>query len=197
MIRIYIIRHGETDSNKRAACVGSTNVPLNDVGRQQACELCARLDNIRPDVIYVSPLSRAADTIKPFCTRHPGIPVITEPAIRERDFGEWEDMSFEEISVADPERYAKWQSDFIGYTVPGGESSCQVQQRVNKLIDSILSEGDGKIYFLVTHLGTARHLISRCLELATEQSWLFTLENASMAVIDIENGCGVLKYLNV
>lgn len=197
MIRIYIIRHGETESNTRAACIGSTNVPLNDVGRRQAEQLCAKLDDACPDVVYVSPLSRAADTIMPYSTRHPEIRVIVEPALRERSFGEWEDMSFQEIQAADPERYKEWQSDFVGYAVPGGESSVQVQRRVDLFVDRLLNQGDGKTYFLVTHLGTARHLLSRCLCLSVEQSWRFTLENASMAVIDIENGCGVLKYLNV
>ena len=197
MIRIYIIRHGETESNTRAACIGSTDVPLNEVGKGQAETLCAKLDELCPDVVYVSPLSRAAYPIMPYSTRHPDIPVITEPALRERSFGEWEDMSFEEIRAEDPERYKEWQSDFIGYAVPGGESSMQVQQRVNEFIDELLKRGDGKTYFLVTHLGTARHLLSRCLCLSAEQSWRFTLENASVAVIDIENGCGVLKYLNV
>ena len=197
MIRVYIIRHGKTESNTRAACVGSTDVQLNDVGRAQAISLCERMRDVFPDVIYVSPLLRAADTIKPYCELHPEIQVVTEQDLRERDFGEWEDKTFEEIREADPERYAKWQYDFIGYVVPGGESSEQVQQRINSFIDRLLNQGDGKVYFLVTHLGTARHLISRCLGLSTEQSWRFNIENASVTVIDIENGCGVLKYLNV
>lgn len=197
MIRIYVMRHGETESNTRAACVGRIDVPLNAAGRTQALDLCARLNDVIPDAVYVSPLSRAADTIKPYCAAHPKVPFITEFDLRERDFGEWEDMSFEEINAYDPERFAQWQDDFIGYTVPGGESSAQVQQRVNRFIDRLLEQGDGKTYFLVTHLGTARHIISRCLGLSTEQSWRFTVENASVAVIDIENGHGVLKYLNV
>lgn len=197
MIRIYVIRHGETESNTRFACVGSTDVPLNEVGIEQAQSLCRRIDGVCADIVYVSPLSRAFETIRYYCDNHVDIPVVTEPAIAERDFGDWEDMSFEEIQSSAPEMYRSWENDFIGYKVPGGESSVEVQERVNGFIDKLISQGDDKTYFVVTHLGTSRHIISRCLGLRIEESWRFTLNNASMAVIDIDGGTGVLKYLNV
>lgn len=199
MVRIYIIRHGETEPNTRFACLGRLDVPLNENGREQAAELTERIKSIDADKIYISPLSRAYETIKPYCALHPEIPVITENGITERDYGEWDNMSFTEIEAADPARYAQWQDNFTGYRVPGGESSEEVQERVNESIDRITSENEGKTVFLVTHLGTARQIISRLLRLSLEESWRFTMNNASCAVIDYDNnaGCGVLKYLNI
>ena len=57
----------------------------------------------------------------------------------------------------------------------------------------------GKTVFIITHLGTARHLISRALALDTEESWRFTVDNGKYAVIDYDEKTreGVLKYLNV
>lgn len=198
MTTLYIIRHGETEPNTRFACLGRLDVPLNENGKKQAHELCERI-NVKPDSIYVSPLSRAYETVKEYCEKNPDIPVVTEQGITERDYGEWDNMSFKEIEKADPERYFEWQKNFTGYTVPGGESSETVQKRVNSAMDKILSENDGKTVFVVTHLGTARHIISHCLNLTLEESWRFTMNNAAMAVIDYDNEkkCGVLKYLNV
>lgn len=199
MVRIYIIRHGETEPNTRFACVGRLDVPLNEKGRMQAAALTERIKEINADKIYISPLSRAYETIRPYCELYPDIPVVTENRIAERDFGEWENMSFAEIEAADPERYARWQADFTGYRLPGGESSEDVQKRVNEALDRITAENDEKTVFLVTHLGTARQIISRLLCLSIEESWRFTMNNASCAVIDYDNNaeCGVLKYLNI
>ncbi len=199
MVRIYIIRHGETEPNTRFACLGRLDAPLNANGREQAAALTQRIKDVLADKIYISPLSRAYETVKPYCRLHPEIPVITENGITERDFGEWDNMSFAEIETADPVRYAEWRKDFIGYKTPGGESSEDVQERVNKALDRITAVNNGKTVFLVTHLGTARHIISRLLCLSTEESWRFTLNNASCAVIDYDNNakCGVLKYLNI
>lgn len=199
MTRVVIIRHGETEPNTRMACLGRLDVPLNERGREQAAALARRLKDIAADRVYISPLSRAYETIAPYLELRPDIPVITEGGITERDYGEWDNMSFAEIEAADPERYARWQSDFTGYCVPGGESSRDVQRRVNDALLRIIGENEGGIVFLVTHLGTARHMISRLLGLALEESWRFTLDNARCAVIDYDTGarCGVLKYLNI
>lgn len=199
MVRIYIIRHGETEPNTRFACLGRLDVPLNDNGREQAKSLTQRLKAVKADRIYISPLSRAYETIEPYCRLNPEIPVITENGITERDFGKWDNMSFAEIEAADPVRYAQWQADFTGYKIPGGESSVEVQGRVNEAIDRITAENEDKTVFLVTHLGTARQIISHLLCLTLEESWRFTMNNASCAVIDFDNSthCGVLKYLNI
>lgn len=198
MTTLYIIRHGETEPNTRCACLGRLDVSLNENGKRQAHDLCERI-NIKPDIIYVSPLSRAYETVREFCEKNTEIPVIKEPGITERDYGKWDNMSFHDIEKADPEGYAQWQKNFTGYIVPDGESSVMVQKRVNDVMNKILSENAEKTIFIVTHLGTARHIISYCLNLSIEESWRFTMDNASMAVIwyDNEKSCGTLKYLNV
>lgn len=198
MTVFYIIRHGETEPNTRFACLGRSDVPLNEHGEEQAEAVCKRLCAVDADAVYVSPLKRALQTIEPYLTEK-GIKPVMEQGIIERDFGEWEDMTFEQIREADPVRYEKWQRDFVGYAVPGGESSAQIQQRVNDTIDRISAEHDGETVFLVTHLGAARHIISYCLGLTPEESWRFTLNNGSYAVIDYdrEKRNGLLRYLNI
>ncbi len=194
MTTVYIIRHGETDSNIRHTCVGHKDVELNENGKKQAEELCARLSNIKLDVIYSSPLSRAISTI----TSYGKAPVIMNYALIERDYGEWDDMTFEEIKASAPEAYKEWIDNWIDYTVPGGESSASVQSRVNDVMDKIIANHKGGSVAVVTHLGTARHIISHLLGLTAEQSWLFTFENARYAVIEIDDsGKGLLKGLNL
>lgn len=199
MVRVYIIRHGETEPNTRFACLGRLDVPLNSVGHEQAQCLASRLNGVIPDKIYTSPLLRAYETIAPYHDIHPEIPVISEQGIIERDFGIWDNMTFKEIEAAYPAEYDMWQKDFIGYTIPCGESSYMVQERINTALNSIMPENEDKTIFFVTHLGTARQLISRLLGLSISESWRFTMDNGAYAVIDYDNNTrtGVLKYLNI
>lgn len=194
MTTVYIIRHGETDSNIRHTCVGHTDVEMNENGKQQAQELCRRLDDVKLDAIYSSPLSRAISTITPYGKA----PVIMNYALIERDFGDWEDMTFEEIKAANPKEYENWLNNWIDYQIPNGESSAQVQSRVNDVMDKIIANHKGGSVAVVTHLGTARHIISHLLGLSVEQSWLFTFDNAKYAVVEIDDdGNGLLKGLNL
>ncbi len=199
MVRVYIIRHGETEPNTRFACLGRLDVPLNERGKRQASELCRRIDTVCADAVLISPLRRARETVSEYCSRHRDIPVITEPAFTERDYGEWDNMTFAEIEDMDPVRYAAWQADFTGYRIPGGESSAEVHSRVGDALNRLLPVYEGKTIFIVTHLGTARHIISNLLALSLKESWRFTFENARAAVIDFDNsaGYGVLKSLNI
>ena len=198
-VTFYVIRHGETEPNTRSACLGRSDVPLDSVGESQACALAAKLGEVYPDAVYSSPLSRAKDTIAKLVEGRPGTDITEDERLIERDFGEWEDMSMPQIEAEDRERFGQWMKDFVGYAVPGGESSAEVQKRVNSLIDELAPKHAGETVFLVTHLGTARHIISRCLGLTIEESWRFTMDNGSFAEIeyDVKTGCGVLKRLGV
>ena len=60
--RLYLIRHGETDANKTGVLMGSTDIPLNDTGRQQAELLRDRINALEVDSIFASPLTRAVET---------------------------------------------------------------------------------------------------------------------------------------
>lgn len=198
MVRIYVIRHGETEPNTRMACVGRTDVPLNEKGKAQALELKEKL-TVKADHIYVSPLQRAYTTIEPYIAMYPDIAVDTAQEITERDFGVWEDLNFKQIEEKDPVRFKQWQDNYIEYTIENGESLIDVQTRVDKFLDNMCPRHEGETVFIATHLCTARHIIAKLLGLDAEKSRCFTLFNASCAVIDYDNNAkyGVLKYINI
>lgn len=196
LTNIYIIRHGETDSNIRQSCIGHKDVPLNEAGHEQAKQLAERLKGIKLDAVYSSPLNRAVDTVNPAIMAL-GVPVTMSFALIERDFGAWDDMTFGEIEEKYPEEFRQWNENWAGYRVPEGESGEDVQNRVNAFVGKMLQAHKDQTVALVTHLGTARHLISALLGLTVEQSWLFTLDNAKYALIGIDNDRSLLKGLNL
>ena len=198
MTEFYIVRHGQTDSNTRQKCLGHKDVPMNETGFGQVRRLSEKLRAMSFDAVYSSPLQRAVDTAVAVMENRKNINLSMSYGLIERDYGEWDDMSFDEISAANRDEYMKWMENWIDYRIPGGESANDVQRRVDEAIDKILSEHWGKRILIVTHLGTARHILSNLLGLTTEQSWRFTLDNAGVAVVSVdETKNGLLKGLNI
>ncbi len=198
MIRFYIIRHGETEPNTRMACIGHKDVPLTENGVQQALSLNDRL-TVKADMVYISPLTRAKETIKPYLDKYPDIKYKIAPEIIERDFGDWDDMSFEQIEKKFPDMFHEWMDNYIDYLIPNGESMREVQNRVNSFCDKVIQHHVGKSVFVVTHLACARQLITRLLDLEPDKSIRFMIKNAYYAIIDydIDTGYGVIRYLNI
>lgn len=194
MVTVYIVRHGQTRENIYSQCLGRSDSPLTDAGRDMAEALAERMKNIDIDAFYSSPLSRAADTLKPLAEERD---IICDIRLTERDWGEWEGLSLSEIAQKFPAEYAEFDADKLNYPVPGGELSSCVQERVNSFMNEILPEYEGKTVVIGTHLGTARHCLSYLLGLKADESWRFWLDNASYAMVkyDLKVGCGVLHCL--
>src|SRR6185437_6606991 len=95
MTTLLLVRHGETDWNAERRYQGHADVPLNDRGVEQARELAEQLAGERIDAIYSSDLSRAHATAEIVGERL-GVPVVTDPDLREIDVGAVEGLTFEE-----------------------------------------------------------------------------------------------------
>ena len=101
---IFLIRHGETVWNRESRMQGYRNVPLSDSGREQAAKLADYLKNETFHAIYSSDLSRAAETAQLVAEKHQ-MPVIVFPEFRERNCGEWEGLTHDEVS----RKYPDWK----------------------------------------------------------------------------------------
>ncbi|MBX9717325.1 MAG: histidine phosphatase family protein, partial [Microbacteriaceae bacterium] len=98
-----LVRHGETDWNRERRIQGSTDIPLNDTGREQARATGALLSSRRWTALVASPLSRAAETAK-IIGEHVGLgdPEL-EQRLAERDYGEAEGLTGPEIDAKFPD----------------------------------------------------------------------------------------------
>lgn len=197
MTKIYIARHGQTDSNMRNACIGHTDVPLNAVGEEQARMLAEKLSEINFETVYTSPLLRAVNTAEPILqmTRHAKL--IMNYGLVERDFGLWDNMTFDEIQEKYPVEYERWRKDWVSYRPPDGESIIDIYNRAKETSDRILTAHKDENILIVTHLGISRTILAYLLGLTAKQSQCFWLENTGIAVVEYVNGKGILKGLNI
>ena len=112
------IRHGQTDWNRDDRLQGSTDIPLNDVGRAQAHEAADLLRDGRWEVVVSSPLGRARETAQ-IMARDLNIELgPSYPELVERDYGSHEGESSSEMVARHPDR------DY-----PGAESLASVVER--------------------------------------------------------------------
>lgn len=184
MVEVYIIRHGQTDTNKEKRINGnSTDLPLNEAGRKQANELRESFDLSDFDEVISSPLTRAYETAQ-IVTEGTGIEVKTDARLREADYGSWDGKSEVELFDQHPDVF-----DNNGYLLPGfieyaenAEDYEDVYLRINELLNEISQLGDNKKVALVCH-----GFISRAL-----MKVILGIDDVSK-IIQPKN-CGVSKY---
>lgn len=155
MGEIWIVRHGETEWSAAGRHTGHTDIPLTDIGEEQARGLTFRL-NRDWDTVLSSPLSRATRTAE-----LAGFSPLPEPDLVEWDYGQAEGLTTEELSIGRP--WNVWDQ-------PMGESLEELGTRVRRVLHR-LPEGDVLLFshghvlrvlaavYLGLHPGAGRHLM--------------------------------------
>lgn len=94
----YVLRHGQTDWNAQLRLQGSTDIPLNETGRQQARTAARFLRDQGITQILASPLVRAYETAS-LVAETLQVPILTDPRLTERHFGLFEGMTIDEVNA--------------------------------------------------------------------------------------------------
>ena len=180
--KVVLWRHGRTDWNDVNRFQGHIDVPLNDVGREQAASAAVRLASLRPDVVVSSDLARAADTAQALADLL-GLPVRRTPQLRETHGGTWEGKYASDLS-ADPV-YRAW---LAGEDVSAGgeETRSQVGARAAAVVvETVEGLADGGLAVVVSHGGTIRSMVGQLLGLPVEH-WgvLGGLANCCWSVLE-------------
>lgn len=161
---IYYIRHGETAWNAAGRFQGSQDIPLNDLGREQAAhageilvELFARDERPVSSLAFVaSPLERARHTMELVRgeLELPPDGFALDDRLREIGYGHWEGSTLQQQQESHPEIFATRQIDKWGVPPPGGESYASVTLRMRDWCESLKTDT-----VAVAHGGTARALM--------------------------------------
>lgn len=88
-MNLYVVRHGQTDYNVKKLFQGHMDIPLNNVGIEQAKQIAKQFEDIKVDYIFSSPLKRAMQTAE-YISRVVGVKIIPEDRLIERSFGNME-----------------------------------------------------------------------------------------------------------
>lgn len=181
--RLVLWRHGQTLWNAENRHQGQIDIPLNDVGREQARHAAQTLVAMKPTHIIASDLERALETGQ-ILADLAGINLSTDERLRETFAGEWQGMMRDEIVAKYPADYAAWGGD-SEIRPGGGETRWEVSQRVVAAIeDALLNIPAGGTLVVASHGGALRSALGRLLGLDPRQ-WtiLGVLANAQWSVL--------------
>jgi uncharacterized phosphatase len=150
MTLLYLVRHGETDWNRQRRIQGSTAIPLNATGRDQAARTARLLGRRSWDAILTSPLSRAVETASIISGELGlGAPEVLED-IAERAYGAAEGLGVAELARLFPD----------DAPVPGRESREEVTERVIGALLRVAADRAGEHLVLTTHGGVIRAVLN-------------------------------------
>ena len=127
-MNLILVRHGETEANRRGLIQGVSAAPLNDLGLAQAEAAARAVASETPFALYASPLLRAAQTADAIA-RRAGVQAETEAGLIEMNVGEFEGLSGRELRERFPDVMRRWDENAFETTLPGGESLADVQER--------------------------------------------------------------------
>jgi glucosyl-3-phosphoglycerate phosphatase len=147
--KIVLWRHGQTAWNVERRFQGTTDIPLDQTGVQQAARSARLLAALRPSAIVSSPLQRASATAGAL-SEVTGLPVNHDPDLIERGGGAWEGLTNHEIRTRYPSEHAIWQP-------PGGETAEQVAKRFGAALERALTRiPDDGLLVVVSHGAAVR-----------------------------------------
>ncbi|MFN0184730.1 MAG: histidine phosphatase family protein [Aquabacterium sp.] len=153
MIDLIVIRHGETDWNRRNCFQGQIDVPLNATGRSQALALAAALGSEPIDVVVSSDLSRAQETAA-IATAALGQDIERDPRWREQHFGLLEGQELADVQATQPQLWAQWLRHDPDFALPGGAESVRAfHERVVGAVQALAQAHAGRRVALFTHGG--------------------------------------------
>jgi len=198
---LYLIRHGATLNDGVKRYKGSIDVPLSEEGIEQikkvSLYLGQRLKDQKP-VVYSSPLSRALRSAEIISQVFNLKPVIV-PELRERNFGIWEGMSFDEIKERYPEEFSLWASNPLRYSPPQGESTIEVRDRVMKALKWILQPSDSSLQpdiIVVAHGGVNRIILCELLGISLENIFRIEQDHGCLNIIEFHDDFPVVRLIN-
>ncbi len=156
--RLYIVRHGETEYNRKRMVQGSgIDAPLNDTGRLQARAFYEAYKDFPFDKAFVSSLIRTQQSIELFTSN--GLPFQIEPGLNEINWGNKEGSTFSPEGHSEYERITSaWTEGSLDEAITDGESPNQVMHRQKVAMQNILS-GNEKNVLVCMHGRAMRILI--------------------------------------
>lgn len=186
MGKILLLRHGRTAWNKGEVFRGTSEVPLDDIGREQA-RLAGHA--LRSQVsagakIFCSPLSRAHETAEIVAGILGGGAPVVDCRYTDIDVGEWTGMSLVDVKDKYPRLYATWVESPHLVRFPMGQTLEEIQQAAWEGVAGLIPLLEREDVVLVSHRLTLKTIILRAVGSGLGQFWKVRLDTASISILE-------------
>ncbi len=190
-LKVYLIRHGETDLNKKKVLQGRSDIELNQYGISLAEKTGEGLRDVKFDMVFTSPLKRAKKTAELVArTGETGVPVVEEPRIQEISFGVYEGLCYHKDNYNIPDRgFLHFFEAPEDYVAPAeGESFEEIIGRTgafwNELVNS--PQYADKTILLSTHGCALKAILANIMQTPIEKFWGVGVDkNCAVTIVEV------------
>ncbi len=158
--KLFIVRHGETDYNKRNLLQGrGIDASLNEIGRAQAKDVANYLSQYPVDQLVTSSLKRSIETVQPLALKKK-LDATANSELDEMNFGDYEGRHISEVKNDLDQFHQTWKSGDVTKSLPGGESPENVFKRANDAVNKLLNYSENQTIVFILHGRLIRILLS-------------------------------------
>ncbi|MFC2342388.1 MAG: histidine phosphatase family protein [Negativicutes bacterium] len=195
MMKLLLIRHGQTDWNLLGKYQGQTDIALSGEGIRQADLLAQNFPVDTLDIIYTSDLQRAFMTAERLAEKF-SAPLYADEALRELNFGAWEGLTYQEIA----ERWPQEVKNLFGapekLQIPEGETFLMLQRRAMDKIHEIRAENEGKNVAVVAHGAISKAILTALLHIPLHYVWMLRQDNTAVNILRFDDEFVSVELLN-
>ena len=206
---LYLIRHGETEGGEIRRYKGTIDVPLSEIGVRQMEQVSKyiyqntvynqnseyRTRDTELSAVYCSDLTRAIRSAEIVAEPHSLKPIIVS-SLRERNFGLWEGMSFDEIREKYPLEFDAWAGNPLKFSPMEGESTLAMRDRVTQAMSEIMENHNKENIAIVAHGGVNRIILCHILGIPLENIFRIEQDYGALNIIEFWDKYPVVKLLN-
>lgn len=194
-MKIFLIRHGESQQNSDNVLSGVTDVPLSENGKKQCQKLAILFNSIQIDAVYATPLKRSRESAEIIFPSHrKSIQVIK--SLTEINYGKYEGYKRVEYgNVKDP-IIQKWLTEPSSVTFPSGDNVQNFAEKALKSINHLARENEGGNIACILHRTIIRLIIAQIIGLPLDKFRSIPCSNCGISEISYQNGKWQLDSLN-
>ena len=184
LVKIFLVRHGETQWNKLGKFQGQIDIALNQRGLAQARDAARAALTWRPAALYSSPLRRTMQVAEEV-SRKIGLPVTVDSRLMELNLGELEGATNQQMREEWVQVYRNWRENPGTTTMPGGESMAQLRERAwQSLLAVEEKHWEESSVVMVSHNFAIRCIIAQLLGMPWSHFHQTYLDLGSVCIIE-------------
>lgn len=203
-MKLYMVRHGETECNVNGVYYGSLDVPITENGRRQAEAVGDMLCGVAFDKVVVSGLQRTWQTAEAILSRQDaemaGPEICRVSAFNEMDFGTWEGLHYTQVQERYPEDYKAMAADWIHCPPTDGERFLDFGQRVLEGWDRLYGDASFKKaenVLFVGHSGPIQCLMCHFLGMDISNIWHLEIRQGTYTQFEMVQDFPILRGMNL
>jgi broad specificity phosphatase PhoE len=194
-LRLFVVRHGETEYSRGRRFTGWRDVPLSEAGRRQCEAVAQALAGCGASAVYASALERSRASAEVIAKPH-RLELRIDDRFREMGFGDWEGLTRDEVAARFPGEFRTWREAPERLARPGGETLGAVAERVAGGLAALRAEHAGATVVLVTHAVVARLFVLAALGLGPGRLWTVDATPAGISELEYRDDWVTVHRMN-